>query len=38
VAMVEQKIQLENALGMVSNPRIAKIPMKDIFFWRSMDD
>ncbi|OEU44704.1 MAG: phosphoenolpyruvate synthase [Desulfobacterales bacterium S7086C20] len=38
VAMVEQKIQMENALGMVSNPRIAKIPMKDIFFWRFVED
>ena len=38
VAMVEQKIQLENALGMETNPRIAKIPMKDIFFWRGMED
>ncbi|MDY6952022.1 MAG: phosphoenolpyruvate synthase [Thermodesulfobacteriota bacterium] len=38
VAMVEKKIQMENALGMVTNPRIAKIPMKDIFFWRFVED
>jgi hypothetical protein len=36
--MVEKKIQMENALGMVTNPRIAKIPMKDIFFWRFVED
>jgi len=38
VAMVEQKIQLEQALGIVCNPKIAKIPMEDVFFWRSMED
>ncbi|MDY6988310.1 MAG: hypothetical protein SWQ30_09660, partial [Thermodesulfobacteriota bacterium] len=38
VAMVEKKIQMENALGMATNPRIAKIPMKDIFFWRFVED
>jgi len=38
VAMVEQKIQLEEALGMVCKPKIAKIPMEDVFFWRSVED
>jgi pyruvate,water dikinase len=38
VAMVEQKIQMEHALGIESNPKIAKIPMEDIFFWRSVED
>ena len=38
VAMVEQKIGLEKALGLVSKPKIAKIPMADVFFWRSLDD
>jgi pyruvate,water dikinase len=38
VAMVEQKIQLEQALGMVCKPKIAKIPMEDVFFWRSVED
>jgi pyruvate,water dikinase len=38
VAMVERKIQLEQALGMACNPKIAKIPMQDVFFWRSMED
>ena len=37
VAMVERKILLEKALGMVSKPRIAKIPMEDIFFWRFVE-
>jgi len=38
VGMVEQKIQLEKALGMVSRPKIAKIPMEKIFFWKFMED
>ena len=38
VAMVERKILLEKALGMVSKPRIAKIPMEDIFFWRFVEE
>jgi len=33
VAMVEQKIQMEKALGMVCRPKIAKIPMEDVFFF-----
>ncbi len=37
VAMVEQKIQMEKALGMVSKPKIAKIPMEDVFFWRNVE-
>ncbi|NVL91048.1 MAG: phosphoenolpyruvate synthase [Desulfobacterales bacterium] len=37
VAMLEQKIQMENALGMVCKPKIAKIPMEKVFFWRSVD-
>jgi pyruvate,water dikinase len=37
VAMLEQKIQMENALGVVSKPKIAKIPMEDVFFWRSVE-
>lgn len=34
VAAVEKKIQLENALGMTPRPRIAKIPMEQVEFWR----
>lgn len=37
VAMVEQKIQMEKALGMVTRPKIAKIPMEEIFFWRHVE-
>lgn len=38
VAMLEQKIQMERALGMVCKPRIAKIPMEELFFWRHVED
>ncbi len=38
VAMVEQKIQIEKALGIVPRPRIAKIPMEEVFFWRSVEE
>jgi pyruvate,water dikinase len=38
VAMLEQKIQMEMALGMVCKPRIAKIPMEEFFFWRHVED
>jgi pyruvate,water dikinase len=37
VAVVEQKIQMEKALGMVCKPKIAKIPMEEVFFWRSVE-
>ncbi|MBW1895901.1 MAG: phosphoenolpyruvate synthase [Deltaproteobacteria bacterium] len=38
VAMLEQKIQMEKALGIAAKPKIAKIPMEDIFFWRFVED
>jgi pyruvate,water dikinase len=38
VAVLERKIQLENALGIVSKPKIAKIPMEEVFFWRFLKD
>jgi pyruvate,water dikinase len=38
VAMLEQKIQMERALGMICKPKIAKIPMEEIFFWRHVED
>jgi pyruvate,water dikinase len=34
VDAVERKIQLEKALGIVPRPRIAKIPMEQVEFWR----
>ena len=37
VAKIEQKIQLEKALGVVPKPVIGKIPMEEVFFWRKMD-
>lgn len=36
VAMVEQKIQMERALGIEARPKIAKIPMEKMFFWKGM--
>ena len=38
VAMVEHKIQMEKALGMVCRPKIAKIPMEEVFFWRHVEE
>ncbi len=38
VAMIEQKIQMEKALGISCKPRIAKIPMEEIFFWRHVEE
>lgn len=38
VAVVEQKIQMEKALGMVTKPKIAKIPLKEVFFWRHVEE
>jgi pyruvate,water dikinase len=38
VAMLEQRIQMEKALGLVTKPKIAKIPMEDVFFWRSVEE
>lgn len=38
VAMVEQKIQLEKALGITPKPRIAKTPMEEVFFWRAVEE
>ncbi len=37
VAAVEQKIQLENALGITPRPRIAKIPMEQVEFWKLVE-
>ncbi|MBM4136545.1 MAG: phosphoenolpyruvate synthase [Nitrospira sp.] len=38
IAMVEQKIQMEKALGLVSKPKIAKIPLEEVFFWRHVEE
>jgi pyruvate,water dikinase len=37
VAMIEQKIQMEKALGIVGKPKIAKIPIEEVFFWRHVE-
>jgi pyruvate,water dikinase len=33
-AVLEQKIQMEKALGITAKPKIAKIPLEEVFFWR----
>jgi len=38
VAVLEQKIQMEKALGMISNPKIAKIPLEEVYFWRHVEE
>lgn len=38
VAVMEQKIQMEKALGMITKPKIAKIPLEEVFFWRHVEE
>jgi pyruvate,water dikinase len=38
IAMTEQKILMEKALGLSCKPRISKVPMDEIFFWRHVED
>lgn len=38
VAVMERKIQMENALGIESRPMIAKIPIEKIFFWKQIEE
>lgn len=38
VAVVEQKIQMEKALGIKTKPKIAKIPLEEVFFWRGVEE
>ncbi|MCL5022778.1 MAG: phosphoenolpyruvate synthase [Nitrospirae bacterium] len=38
VAAVEHKIQLEKALGLTPHPRIAKIPIERVEFWKLVDE
>ncbi|MBI5583612.1 MAG: phosphoenolpyruvate synthase, partial [Deltaproteobacteria bacterium] len=36
-AVIEQKIQLEKALGQTPHPKIAKMPLDAFFFWRNVE-
>ncbi len=38
VAVMEQKVQMEKALGMITKPKIAKIPLEEVFFWRHIEE
>ncbi len=38
VCAVEQKIQLERALGLTPHPRIAKIPIEQVEFWKLVEE
>jgi pyruvate,water dikinase len=38
VAALEGKIQMEKAVGGTIAPRVAKIPMEEIFFWRKVEE
>ncbi len=38
VAVVEQKILMEKALGLMTKPKIAKIPLDEVFFWRHVEE
>jgi len=38
VAVVEQKILMEKALGLMTKPKIAKIPLEEVFFWRHVEE
>jgi len=38
VAVLEQKIQMERALGLMTKPRIAKIPLEKVFFWKKLGE
>jgi hypothetical protein len=35
---LEQKIQMENALGIRTKAKIAKIPLDEVFFWRHAEE
>ncbi len=36
IAVLEQKIQMEKALGLQTRPKIAKIPLDEVYFWKSL--
>lgn len=38
VAIIEQKILLEKSLGIACKPKIAKIPIEEVLFWKHMED
>jgi pyruvate,water dikinase len=38
IAVIEQKIQMEKALGIAAKPKIAKIPLEEVFFWRHIEE
>jgi pyruvate, water dikinase len=38
VAVMEQKIQMEKALGMKTKAKIAKIPLDEVYFWRHVEE
>lgn len=38
VAVLEQKIQMERALGMMTKAKIAKIPLDEVYFWRNVEE
>jgi len=38
VAVMEQKIQMEKALGIKTKAKIAKIPLDEVFFWRHVEE
>jgi len=37
IANIEKKILMEKALGLETKPKIAKIPIEKVFFWRGVD-
>ncbi len=37
VAALERKIQMEQVVGGAMRPRVAKIPMDELFFWRKVE-
>lgn len=38
IAVIEQKIQMEKSLGIAARPKIAKIPLDEVFFWRHIEE
>ncbi len=38
VAVMEQKILMEKALGLKTKAKIAKIPLDEVFFWRHVEE
>jgi pyruvate,water dikinase len=38
IATIEQKIQMEKASGMITKPKIAKILLEEVFFWKYVEE